>query len=97
MTPYHCGEDSTIHSRITTPIRFILHCKAPCLKSQFYGRVKDLCSGVTDDQLAGENALSLIEGAIYYRDALSVVSEDCEGFNKLLNTRKGPSESMKYY
>lgn len=71
--------------------------QAPCLKSKPYGRVKYLCSGITDDQLVGENAVSLIVGAIYERDALSVVSEAWKGFNQLLNTRQGSSESMKNF
>lgn len=39
--------------------------QAICLKSQLCGRAKDLCSGITDEQLVGENAVALLVGQIY--------------------------------
>lgn len=71
--------------------------QAVCLKSHLYGRAKDLCSGITDAQLVGEESVALIVGAIYKRDALSVVSEAYKTFNLLLNTRRGNSENMKKF
>lgn len=67
--------------------------QAICLKSQLFERVKDLCSGVTDEQLVSEDAVSLIVGQIYKRDDLSVVSEAYKAFNLLLNNRRGSSKA----
>lgn len=49
--------------------------QAICLKAQLFGRAKDLCSGITDQQLHPEQGVDLIMNAIYKRDAISVVSE----------------------
>lgn len=57
--------------------------QAICLKSQLYGRAKDLCSGISDGQLTAEDAVNHIVGKIYQKDALSVVSEAYRAFNQL--------------
>ena len=75
------------------PLQF----RAICLKSQLYGTGKDLCSGISDAQLLGENGVQLILNAIYQRDALTVVSEAFKAFNQLWNTRFGATESMKNF
>lgn len=66
-----------------------------CLKSQLFGRAIDLCSGITAEQLSGENGVDLIVNAIYKRDGLSVISEAYKIFNDLLTTKRDDSESMK--
>ena len=70
---------------------------AICLKSQLFGRAKDLCSGITNAQLLGDDGVKLIVESIYQRDALSVVSEAFKAFNQLWNTRCGSAESMKNF
>lgn len=62
-----------------------------------YGRAKDLCSGISDDQLFGDNAASLIVNAIYKGDALSVVSEAYKAFNQLINTQRGTLKNVKNF
>ena len=69
--------------------------QAICLKSQLFGRAKDLCSGIPDDQLVGDDAVNLIVGNIYQIDALTVVSEAYRTFNQLWNTRRGFNETIK--
>ena len=67
------------------------------LKSKLFCRPKDLCSGISDDQLVGNNAVNLIVGNIYQRDALTVVSEAYRTFNLLSNTRRSSNEAMKNF
>lgn len=71
--------------------------QAICLKSQLYGRAKDLCSGISSQQLKGNGAVDLLLGTVYQRDALTVVSEAYRAFNALWNTRRGNNESMKNF
>ena len=71
--------------------------QAICLKSQLYGRAKDLCSGISEVQLTGDHAVDLIVGKIYQKDALSVVSEAYRAFNQLWSTRRSNNETMKNF
>ncbi len=71
--------------------------QAICLKSQLFGRAKDLCAGITSDQLNGIEGVNRIVNAIYKRDALSVVSEAYKSFNQLWNTKRTDTESMKSF
>ena len=71
--------------------------RAICLKSQLFGRAKDLCSGITNEELLGDDGVKKITEAIYQRDALSVVSEAFRAFNLLWNTRRSNTESMKNF
>lgn len=71
--------------------------QAICLKSQLYGRAKDLCSGITDQQLTSDGAVELLVGRVYQRDALTVVSEAYRAFNALWSTRRNANENMKNF
>lgn len=71
--------------------------RAICLKSQLYGRAKDLCSRISDEQLLDFNGVKLNVECIYPRDALTVISEALKAFNTLWNTRRGGSETMKNF
>lgn len=71
--------------------------QAVCLKSQLYGRAKDLCSGISEAELVAEGAVDLLVGEIYQKDALTVVSEAYRAFNQLWNTRRGTNETMKNF
>ncbi len=71
--------------------------RAICLKSQLYGRAKDLCSGIADESLLDADGVQKIVHCIYQRDALSVVSEAFKSFNHLWNTRRGSTETMKNF
>lgn len=71
--------------------------QAVYLKSQLYVRAKDLCSGISDSQLTEENAVDLIVGKIYQKDALSVVNEAYGAFNQLWNTHHSNSGTMKNF
>lgn len=68
-----------------------------CLKSQLLCRAIDLSSGITPEQLSGENAVDLIINAIYKTDDLSVASEAYKVFNDLLKTKRDDMESMKNF
>lgn len=57
--------------------------QAICLKSQLFGRAKDLCSGISNTDLNTENGVDLIVNSIHKRDSLSVVSEAYRTFNQL--------------
>jgi len=67
------------------------------LKSQLYGQASDLCSGLTKEQPKSDGGVDLIMNAVYQHDALSVISEAYDGFNALLNTRRGQNESLKNF
>ena len=71
--------------------------RAICLNSQLYGGAKELCSGISDEQLLTTEGVKSIVDCIYQRDALSVVSEAFRSFNALLNTRRGDNENMKNF
>lgn len=49
--------------------------QAVCLKSELYERIRELCSGITDEQLAGVGAIALWAGQIYKEDVLYAVRE----------------------
>lgn len=57
----------------------------------------ELCSGISDEDLVGDNGVNLILNAVYKRDALSVVSEAYSSFNDLCKTQRGANESMKSF
>lgn len=71
--------------------------QAICLKSQLYGLAKDLCSGISNEQLIGDGAVDLIVGKLYQRDALTAVSEAYRAFNQLWNTRRSNNETVKNF
>lgn len=54
-----------------------------------------MCSFITDDQLTGEDALTILLHCVYKRDALSVVFETYSAFSKLLETKLILSENFK--
>lgn len=69
--------------------------QAICLRSQFFGRAIDLCSGLSNTDLSTDKGLNLKVNAIYQRNGLSVVSEAYKVFNDLLDTKRGQNKSMK--
>ena len=71
--------------------------QALVLKSQLYGQASDLCAELTTEELKSEDGVNHIVNTIYQRDALNVISEAYDGFNSLLTTRRGQSESLKNF
>lgn len=63
---FHNALPDSISNEIPTALQ------AVCLKSQLFGRAKDRYSGVSDPQLMEANAIHVIVGQIYQKDALSV-------------------------
>lgn len=62
------------------------------LKSQLYGREKDICTGIPDDVIQSENGVQAILDAVYKRDSMDVVNEGFRHFNDLLMTKRGGNE-----
>lgn len=67
------------------------------LKSQLFGRAKDLGSKIVPEDLKSDDGALKLAHAVYKIDALSQVSTMAEQFNKLLNTKREPSEKMKTF
>lgn len=67
------------------------------LKSQLFGRAKDLCAGITAEQLQSENGVDLIVQKVFKRDALSVVSETFKDFNCLLDSKRDEKEGFRNF
>ena len=78
-------------NKIGIPLRGI------CLIAQLFGRAKDLCMGLTAEQLASSDGVKLIVSTIYQRDPISVVSEVYKDFNDLVFTRRGQNEAFKNF
>ena len=81
----------------TNPTKLPLNMQALVLKSQLYGQAVDLCAELSKEELKSDKGVSLIVNAVYQRDALSVISETFEGFNALLTTRRGHTETLKNF
>ena len=62
------------------------------LHSQCYGRAKDLCRTIADDDLITENGVKLIINAVYRKDPLAIVREVYHDFMELLSTKRGDKE-----
>lgn len=71
--------------------------RAICLKSELYGRAKDICAGIKEDILLTVNGVKNIVDYTLRRDALSVVSEAYRIFNELVNCRRCTSETKNNY
>lgn len=71
--------------------------QAICLKFQLFGRAKDLCHGIRNAQLAGEDDVNSILTAIYKSDALLVVSEVYDLFNKHWRTLHCTNKSIENF
>lgn len=67
------------------------------LKLQLFGRARDLCMGISDANLQGDEGVGHIENAFYQLDALSVVSEVYQLFNELWKPKCGNNESVKAF
>lgn len=67
------------------------------LKSQCYGRAKDLVKSVKTQDLNSENGADHVVSAIHKRDPLSFVTELYTDFNSLLSTRRNQNESVKNF
>ena len=62
------------------------------LKSQLFGRAKDLCCNISDSDIAGDDGAAKIVNKIHQRDSLSVVSKAYKIFNTLCNNKRGRGE-----
>lgn len=69
--------------------------QAMWLKSQFYWCAKYVCCGITNEKLADESAVALLDEQMYKTDALSALSRAHKDFVQLLNPRRGSSKNMK--
>ena len=78
-------------SKITIALRGI------CLSSQLYGRAKDLCIGLSSDQLSTNNGVDLIISKIHQRDPITVVSDVYRDFTDLITTKRGTSETFRNF
>lgn len=67
------------------------------LKSQLFGRARDLCTGIPDEVLNSSNGADAIKEALYQRNALTVVREVFIDFNDLISTRRSATESLKIF
>ena len=67
------------------------------LKSQLFGRARDLVRTVTDADLQSEDGAKKVVAAIYKRDTLTVLSDVYTDFNALVCARRGTTESFKNY
>ena len=67
------------------------------LKSQLYGRARDLARSVTQGELVSEDGSKAIVNAVFKRDGLSVVSDVYTLFNELVMTRRHENESFQNY
>lgn len=61
------------------------------LKTQLYGREKDLCASIISTGIASEEGLAAIVPAIHKQDALSVLTKVYQDSFDMLNTKRGPS------
>lgn len=86
---FHNALPANNNNRIPT------HLKTICLQWQLSGGAKDRCAGICNEDLVGDNGVSLITGGIYKRDSLSVVSEGYSSYNGLCKTRREKTETMK--
>lgn len=73
------------------------HLRAICLQSQLYGRARDLCYAITDNDLIQPNAINTIVACVYHRVAHSMVSEAIRHFNNLLICKTYYTETMKSF
>ena len=64
------------------------------LKSQFYGRAKEIVKKVPDDVIESNEGAQAIVNAVYKRDALSTVSDVYQDFMRLMNLKRGPTETF---
>lgn len=71
--------------------------QAACLTSQLYGRAKDLCSGISDEELTNERAIDLLVESVYRRAALTAVSEAYPFFNILQNACGVNCENINHF
>ena len=88
---FHDGLSDANSNKITPVLRGI------CLSSQLYGRAKDLCIGLSSDQLSADNGVDMILAKIHQRDPITVVSEVYRDFTDLIATRRGANESFRNF
>ena len=88
---FHDGLPDSNSNKIGVPLRGI------CLAAQLFGRAKDLCIGLTSDELSSPNGTKLIVSKIYQRDAISVIAEVYKDFTDLIRIVRGQSESYKNF
>lgn len=67
------------------------------LKSQLFGRGLDLCKERSNEYIASEHGARPIVKMIFKRNALFVVSDMYQDFTKLLNVRRGTTETYRNY
>ena len=67
------------------------------LKSQLYGRARDLARSVPQEMLVSDDGSQAIVDAVHKRDGLSVVNDIYSLFNGLVSTRRHDNESFENY
>lgn len=67
------------------------------LRSQLYGRAKDLCKGLDSTKVASVDGVKLIVNSVYKRDALSVVTTLYDELQQLMSLRRERGESFPEY
>ena len=65
------------------------------LKSQLYGRARDLARSVPQELMVSDNGSQTIVDAVHKRDGLSVVHDIYSLFNGLVSTRRHENESFE--
>ena len=67
------------------------------LMSNLFGRAKDLCKKIPDQEIQSDTGVDAIVKAIYKRDPLSAVSTVYQDFLTVLGTKRGASESFRNF
>ena len=67
------------------------------LKSQLYGRARDLARSVPQELMVFDNGSKAIVDVVYKRDGLSVVNDIYSLFNGLVSTKRHENESFENY
>ena len=67
------------------------------LQSHLYGRAKDLCDCLEDDEIASDKGAQLIVNTVYKKDPLSVVTCVYTELQKLLSIQRGGNELFKNF
>lgn len=68
-----------------------------CLQAQVYGHAANLCKGLTDYELMGDDGTDMIVNLAYKLGRLSVVSEFHSVFNEVLNNKNSSNESVRNF
>lgn len=79
------------------PNRVSKELRGICLKSQLFGCAYDLCSSISDDDIASDFCAQKIIPAIYIRDSLSVTSQVYNDLNQLRSVKRNATDSYKSY